>query len=181
MAATLTANYYNGGSEGAGTDATTGMRFNREDTQMGTSGTIPIPTTSPNTVYSWYKNIALAVTNADGAVTITNRSVKLGTNVSLPTGAFLYFLSTGTYRQASAGTAPPSMASNGAVPTDPNGDGTYAAMTLNAQAYDGAGASAGSTGRNGNFCRMVFGLDARYTGGAGALTLPNIIMGYDEA
>lgn len=180
MAATVLAEYYGAsGTEPGGDDATTGIMFNREDTQTGTL-TIPIPQTSPNTFYSWYKQIALAVTVADASSTIANRSVKFGTNVTLPRGVQIYFLSATSYRQASNASRPPDQHSNAAVPSDPNGDGTYVVLTTAAQVYDGASVTATSTGRNGNFCRLVFALDGTYTGGAGSLTLPNIIMGYDE-
>lgn len=181
MSATLVATYYGASAtEPSGTDATTGIRFNREDNQTGDAGAIAIPQTGPNTHFSWYKQIALAVTATDPVTSIANRTVKIATNVSLPTGVFLYWLGTNTYRQANASSAPPDQHVNIAVPADPNSDGTYAAITQIAQAYDTTTVASSTAGRNGGFCRMVFALDARYTGGAGMLTLPNIIIGYDE-
>jgi|SRR5215467_6693336 len=181
MAATVVATYYGASpAEPGGVDARSGIRFNREDTQNGTTGAIPIPQSGPWTYYSWYKQIALAVTETDPVTAISNRTVKIATNVSLPTGVFLYWLGTPTYRQATAGSAPANQNANSAVPADPAGDGTYVAMTLIAAPFDIASIPSGLAGRNGNFCRMVFAVDSRYTGGAGMLTLPNIIIGYDE-
>lgn len=181
MAAGVVATYYGASvSEPAGTDARTGIRFNREDTQVGTAGAIPIPQSGPWTYFSYYKQIALAITETDPVTIISNRTVKIATNVSLPTGVFLYWLGTNTYRQATAASMPANQNANAAVPTDPSGDGTYAVMTLIAQPFDIDLVPSGLAGRNGKFCRMVFAVDARYTGGAGMLTLPNIIVGYDE-
>lgn len=181
MVATLLARYYGGsGTEPAGIDATTGIRFNREDTQIGTAGPIPIPQSGPNTYFSWYKQVALAVTSTDPGTSITNRTIKAATNVSFPTGVGLYWLGTPSYRQATSGTAPHDQGSNGAVPSDPSGDGTYTVVTITAAAYDPTSLPSSVAGRNGRFCRLAFGVDVRYTGGAGLLTLPNLIMGYDE-
>jgi len=179
VSATVQATYYGASAtEPAGTDATQGIRFNREDTQNGTAGAIPIPQSGPNTYFSWYKQIALAVTTGDPITSLSNRTVKIATNVSLPTGVFLYWLLGAAYRQASQASAPPDQHANQATPADL--DGTYTVMTLQPQAYDPATVPSANAGRNGGFCRMVFAVDARYTGGAGMLTLPNIIMGYDE-
>jgi len=181
VAASVTADYYGGAAtEPAGTDATTGIMFNREDSQKGTL-TIPIPQVSPNTYYSWYKQVALAITVTDPVTSLGNRSIKLGTNVTLATGVKLYFMSAPAYRQSTTASMPPNATANGATPTDPNGDGTYAAITVAAQVYDGQVVPSANGGRNGNFCRLVFAVDGNYTGGAGQLTLPNIIMGYDES
>jgi hypothetical protein len=181
VSASLQANYYGASvSEPAGTDATTGIRFNREDTQMGTAGAIPIPQSGAHTYFSYYKQVALAVTVTDPVTQISNRTVKIATNVSLPTGVFLYFLGGAGYRQATGSSAPQDAAANQATPLDPSGDGTYAVMTLVAQPYDPAPVPSANSGRNGSFVRLVFAVDSRYTGGAGMLTLPNIIVGYDE-
>jgi len=181
VSASLQVNYYGASvSEPAGTDATQGIRFNREDTQNGTAGAIPIPQSGPNTYFSYYKQVALAVTVTDPITSISNRTVKIATNVSLPTGVFLYFLGGAGYRQANGSSAPQDAHANQATPTDPSGDGTYAVMTLQPQSFDPNPVPSANSGRNGSFCRLVFAVDARYTGGAGMLTLPNIIVGYDE-
>ena len=182
MTATLQASDFGASAtEPAGVDATGGIRFNREDTQAGSSAAIPIPQTGPRTNYAFHKQIAFTVTATDPTTSIGNRTIKLATNVSLPTGVILYFLATGVYRQASAGNSPLDTTANGAVPIDPNSDGTYVAMTTSPQSFDVTVVSSGALGRNGGFSRLMFAVDARYTGGAGMLTLPNIIIGYDES
>lgn len=172
MAATLQAQYFGASaSEPAGANAESGIKFNREDTQSGTTP-IPIPTAT-GTKYSWIKNIALAVTGT-AATSISNRNVF---QASTPTtGLFLFWKATNTYAQAASGNQPTDSGSNGATPSG------YTAMTGSAAVYDNASVSAGSTGRNGQFCVMVCGVDNTFAGGAGSATaLPNIKLQYDES
>jgi len=172
MAATVQAQYFGGAStEPAGANAEGGTKWNKEDTLTGTTP-IPIPTAA-GTNYSWYKMLALAVT-ATASTNISNRRVALASSAT--TGLFLFFKGSSTYTQASSGNKPTDSGSNGAVPS------TYTQVSTSNQVWDSASVSAGSTGRNGNFCYLVFGVDNTYTGGAGsAIAMPTLNLVYDEA
>lgn len=173
MGATVRADYYGASAtEPAGVTAETGIKWNREDSETGSSTPIPIPTAT-GTNYSWYKMLALDVT-ATASTNISNRRISLASSPS--TGLFIFFKGSGTYTQATSGNKPADSGSNGAVPS------TYTQVTTSTQVYDSASVSAGSTGRNGNFCYLVFGVDNTFTGGAGSATaLPNLTFTYDEA
>lgn len=173
MAATVQAQYFGASATlPAGVTAETGIKFNREDTQTGTTGTIPIPTAT-GTNYSWYKQLALAVT-ATSTTSMSNRRVALASNPA--TGLLIHFKGAATYVQASSGNMPAASGSNGAVPA------TYTQVTTSNQVWDNTSVSTGSTGQNGNFVLLVLGVDNTYAGGAGsAISLPNILLTYDEA
>jgi len=172
MPATVRVSYYGAsGTEPAGVTAETGIKFNREDTQTGTSAPVPIPTAT-GTNFSWLKNLALEVTGA-AATSLSNRKAALA---SSPTsGLLVHFKYSATYAQAASGNMPAASGSNGATPAG------YTQMTTTPQSYDNASASANSTGRNGGFCQVVLGVDYSYAGGGGQATLPNILISYDEA
>lgn len=173
-AAVVRASYYGASAtEPAGVTAETGIKFNREDTQVGTTGPIPIPNAAA-TNFSWYKQLALEVTTI-GTTNITNRTVKQASAPSA--GLKLHFKYAATYAQASGANKPADDGTtNDVTPTG------YTAMTGTAQGYDAASVSTGSTGRNGGFCLVALGVSYLYTGGAGsAVALPNIELGYDEA
>ena len=173
MAATVRASYYGASaSEPAGATAETGITFNREDTQTGTTP-IPIPNAT-GTNYSWLKNLALQVTTA-AATAITNRKIALASNPS--TGLTVHFKAAATYAQAATGNKPTDNATtNDAVPSG------YTQMTTTAQVFDAASVSGNSTGRNGGFAQVLLGASNAFTGGANSATaLPNMLMSYDEA
>lgn len=173
MPATVRADWYGGaGSEPAGSTAETGITFTREDSKAGTTNPVPIPTAT-GTNYSWLKNLALNVTTG-AATTISNRTVKLASAIT--SGLLIAFKGTSTYAQPAVGNKPADSGSAGpAVPA------TFTAVTTTAQAYHATGVSASSTGRNGDFCQLVFGVDNSYAGGGGSASLPNLQLGYDEA
>lgn len=175
MAATVRASYYGGAAtEPAGVTAETGGTLSRSDALAPASGTAPVPVpTSAGTNYSWIQLHALEVTATD-ATSISNRTVKLGS--ALPTGAFVYFKQQATYAQPASGNKPADNAStNAAVPAG------YTLLTTSAQTYDAGTDSAGTLGRSGDFCELVGGVDNNYAGGAGQVTLPNVVYTYDEA
>lgn len=172
MAATIRVSYFGGNAtEPAGANAEGGTKFNREDTLAGTTTPVPIPTAT-GTNYSWIKLLALEVTGT-AATSITNRKVALASSPT--TGLAVHFKANNTYAQPASGNKPADSGSNGAVPS------TYTQVTTSAQSYDNASASANSTGRNGQFCQLVFGVDYTYTGGGGQASLPNLLFTYDEA
>src|SRR5512144_3017156 len=98
MAATLRVSYFGGAStEPSGSSAeSTGICFNREDTRSGTTGTIPIPTTTAGTNYSCPKLLALEVTTT-GTTNIDNRCVARSS--APPAGLILYWTSSSGYVQ----------------------------------------------------------------------------------
>lgn len=174
MAATVRLDYYGGNaSEPAGVTAEAGAKFNRADSLAGTT---PVPRpTAAGTAYSYVKQLGLNVTGS-AATAISNRTVKMGSSPA--TGLTLAFLGSATYLDQTGASGAP--ADNGT--TNDAAPSGYTAMTTSAQSYHAASVSAGSTGRNGNFCRAVAGVANNYAGGAGSgIALPDIVAGYDEA
>src|SRR5262245_12048492 len=167
--ATLRLDYFGGSaSEPTGVSAETGFVFNREDSQSGTTTPVPKPTAT-GTNYSWKKNLALKVTAAT-ATSISNRTARWGTSPT--SGLFGYFKDDPTYSQPASGNKPTDSGTNGATPA------TYTALTTTGQSYQATSVSAGSTGRNGDFCVVVAGIDNTYAGAAGSIALPDLIVGY---
>lgn len=175
MAATLQVQIFTGNTEpDPGTDATTLLKFNREDSLNGTTP-IPFPQSGPATRYSWFKNLALYVTVTDNTQ-ISNRRVLLDTNISLPTGVLLWANQTAGYQQASKNNRPMDDFSNDA--SQPSG---YSALTPTPYLYDNQQIFANSMARNGEFAQVVLGVDSTYVGGNDTnVALPNILFEYDE-
>lgn len=172
--ATLRASYFGASStEPAGVSAEGGIKFNREDSQSGTTP-VPIPT-SAGTAYSWYKEIALEVTTT-GTTTVSNRTVARSS--APPAGLVLYFASSSGYVQPTSGNRPTdSSTGDDAAPAG------YTALTTSTVAYSTESVTT-AAGRNGGFAKLLLGVSSTgtYTGGAGsAVTLPNVLVGYDEA
>lgn len=181
MAATLQVSWYGGAStEPVGTSGeTTGFCFNREDSRSGTTGTIPIPTTTGGTNYSYHKYLALDVT-ATAATSITNRDVARSS--APPAGIIMYWATTSSYTQPAVGNL---IANNTtADDVDPDGASTgWTALTTSYAEYDATSVGT-SSGRNGNLIKLVIGVSSTgtYTGGPGsAVALPNMLVQYDEA
>lgn len=164
-------------TEPAGVNAEAGFTFGLSDALDSSAAPVTIPSGAPSgagTNFSWYKQLALEVT-ATAATAITNRKVKVASSPA--TGLALAFKDGTTYAQAASGNKPTDAGTNGGSP--PTG---YTAMTTTAQSYDNTSHSAGSLGRNGDFCVVVASADGTYAGGAGSATaLPNIQFQYDEA
>lgn len=173
MAATIRISYYGGNaSEPAGATAESGFKFNRADSLSGTTPVVKPSATG--TAFSFVKQLALEVTGTS-ATTIGTLRVKLGS--SLTSGLTVGFLGHATYLDQTGGTGAGSdSGSNGAVPSG------YTAATTSYQTYDSAtGISVNSTGRKGNFCRLVAGVDNSYAGGAGSVTaMPDVSIEYTE-
>jgi hypothetical protein len=161
------------GSSVSWANAEGGIKFNLEDTILGTTP-VPIPT-STGTNFSWLKNLGIYVT-ATGSTTINNRNIYM--SGSPTTGLKLHWkdVPIGSYAQAASGNRPTSSGSNGATPAG------YTNMTTSPAQYDNTGVSTGSTGLNGDMAVCVMGVDNSFSGGGGnATSLPSIIIAYDEA
>jgi hypothetical protein len=171
MAATVQAQAGTGSSV-TWANAEGGVKWNLDDSISGTTP-VAIPTAT-GTVFSWLKNLVLSVT-ATSTTTITNRTVKM--SASLPTGLALWWktVAVGSYAQAGSGNRPASSGSNGATPAG------YTSMTTTAQQYDNTSVATSSTGPNGSMCVIVGAADNTYVGGAGVISLGNVILSYDEA
>lgn len=161
------------GSSVSWASAEGGITFNLADSATSTTP-IAIPTAT-GTNYSWIKNLVLAVT-ATGTTTISNRNVYY--SGSLSTGLKLHWkdVAVSSYAQAASGNRPTASGSNGATPSG------YTAMTTSPAQYDNTSVATSGTGPNGDMAVVVLGVGNDYVGGPGsAISLPNIILQYDEA
>lgn len=178
IAATVRADYYGASAtEPAGVTAETGITYSLDDAENGTTPVV-IPN-STGTNFSWYKLLALDVT-ATAATSLSNRKVS---QASTPTtqGIKQWFLDQATYTQPSGANKPADNgSSNGATPTG------YTAISTTPATWDATSHSAGSSGRNGDFCQIVMGVDttalvANGGPGPGSITLQTLTLAYDEA
>lgn len=150
-----------------------GVTFNLADSITSTTP-IAIPTAT-GTNFSWIKNLVIAVT-VTGTTTLSNRTVKMSGSPSTGLAMFWKAVAVASYAQAASGNRPTASGSNGATPAG------YTAMTTGAVQYDGSSVASSSSGPNGSMCVCVIGVDNTYVGGAGsAISLPSIILSYDEA
>lgn len=150
-----------------------GVTFNLADSITDTTTPISVPT-STGTVFSWIKNLVLAVTSA-GTTTISNRNIYQSGNPSTGLALFWEAVAVASYAQAASGNRPASSGSNGATPAG------YTAMTNSAAVYDSSSVASSGTGPNGKMAVVVLACDHTYAGGAGtAISLPNILFQYDE-
>ncbi len=178
MPASLQFTYYgNAGTEPSGTNCDNGLSGTTISWCLADSlsSTTPvlIPNPGPGTNFTWYKLLALKVVSS-AATTLSNRKVSIAS--AHPTGILQHYKDQPTYTQPTSGNKPTDDASNnGAVPS------TYTTITTTPAVYDNTSVSAGSTGRNGDFCQTVLGVDATYSGGtSSAAALQNLIFTYDE-
>lgn len=178
VAAAVRISWYGGSaSEPAGVNAedNAGIVFNREDSKAGlaiASG-VPLPL-APATNYSWPKLLALEVTGV-GTTGIANRRISL--TAPMPTGTHWYAQNLTAYQQ------PASVGPDAATDATPPGAYTEVTSTALFQ-WDNTSVSTAALGRNGNFCRNVFGVDSQYAAGGGSqgtLALPTYRLSYDEA
>lgn len=181
-AATIRASYYGASAgEPAGVTAETGITFSKSDAQVPAAGTAPVSIpVATGTNYSWIMLLAFEVTGT-GTTTINNRTVKYASSVTA--GSAVFFGNTSTYRQPASGNKPTDSGSNGPAtptPAGSNAPGSYTALTTSAQQWDNTSTVTSSTGRKGNFCELVYGVDFTYAGGGGQEALPNLTMQYDE-
>lgn len=155
--------------------AETGIKFNRVDSQSGTTA-IPIPTAT-GTNYSYAKSMYLYCDSATGAGTsISAKQVNL--NGAPATGlAVVYKDVTDTYAQATAVLA--SDAVGGSPPATP---ATYTAMTTTPVTYDAAADTSTNATRCGDILQIGLAVGSNYAGGGGsAQTVPSIIFTYVES
>ena len=164
----------------AGANAETGIVFNREDTETGTTP-IPVPV-PPGVNYSWLKALALAVTTTS-TTTISNRTVR--TSTALPTGVGLHWKTDTqanwgtTFNQTGGSKAPADTSGANTATTAPAG---YTAVTTTPVQYDNTSQSSASTGIDSEMLLgLVIATDATNSLGPGTDSLGNLILGYDEA
>lgn len=151
-----------------------GVTFNLSDNITDTTTPISVPT-STGTVFSWIKNLVLAVTVA-GTTNITNRNIYQSGATSTGLALFWKDVAVASYAQAASGNRPSSSGSNGATPAG------YTAMTTSPAQYDNTSHATSGTGPNGDMAVVVLACDHTYVGGAGtAIALPSILVQYDEA
>lgn len=176
MAASILAYLSTGATEStARASAESGIKFNRADSQSGTTP-IPIPTAT-GTNYSWYKSMYLYCNSATGAGTsISAKNVRL--NGAPATGLAVVYDNVGdTYTQAAAVLA--ADASGGSPPATPAG---YTAMTTSDVEYDAAADTSANNTRMGDILQVGLAVGSNYAGGGGsAQTVPSIIFTYTEA
>jgi len=176
MTASIKAYLSTGATEGAArASAETGIKFNREDTQSGTTP-IPIPTAT-GTNYSWYKNMYLYCDSATGAgTTISAKQVSL--NGAPATGlAVVYKDVTNTYTQAAAVLA--ADAAGGSPPATPAG---FTAATTTPATYDASGTTSANATRMGDILQVGLAVGSNYAGGPGsAQTVPSVVFTYTES
>lgn len=181
-AATVRASYYGAsGSEPAGSTAETGIVLSRSDAKAPAAGTAPTPKpAATGTAFSWIMLLALEVTGT-GTTLISNRQI--AASAGFTSGLNVFFGAQATYRQPASGNKPPDSGSNGATPavTGAGAPASYAAITTTPATWDAGSDATSGAGRNGDFAECVFSVDNTYAGGAGALSLGNLLMTYDEA
>lgn len=150
-----------------------GISYNLEDTATGTTTPVAIPTAT-GTVFSWIKNLVLAVTVA-GTTTINNRRISQSGAPATGLQLFWKAVAVASYAQAASGNRPASSGSNGATPAG------YTLMTTTPSVYDAASVATSGTGANGGLAVTCIGCDFSFVGGPGSATaLPSIILTYDE-
>lgn len=151
-----------------------GICFDLADSATDTTTPIAVPTAT-GTVFSWIKNLVLAVTGT-GTTTISNRNIYESGAPSTGLALFWKDVAVASYAQAASGNRPASSGSNGATPAG------YTAMTASPAVYDNTSHSSGSTGPNGDMAVVVLGVDHSYVGGPGtAIALPSMLLQYDES
>jgi hypothetical protein len=159
----------------------TSVKFNREDTQSGTTA-IPTPT-STGTNFSFVKTFQLHITATNG-LTMTNAKVGKTANESVTGTKLWYRADQSTYTQATA--APASTNDNNVTaPAIPHsGDNTgVSAMSLISSApvyYTGGAGSGDSTGQKGNYVQVCLGIDATNTTAGQSVSVPTIRWQWTE-
>ena len=178
MAATLKAYIATGaGPTNASVDSADSgsIAFGRDDSAVSTAP-IPIPTAT-GTHYSYLKYLFLDVT-ATGSTSVSARKIAWASAPA--TGITGFFKDQATYTQnngtqgTSAGNYPADAGTNGATPSG------YTALTTSFQQWDNTSVSTGSSGKNGDYCQTVIGVDNTFTGGGGSASLPNLQLQYSE-
>lgn len=155
--------------------ATTAVKWNRADTEAGTTA-IPTPTAT-GTNFSYVKSFQINIT-ATGSLTMTD--VKFGKVAGeSTTGTKLWYDSShASYTQAT--TSPTSTGDNNTTaPTINSATGTAVPLISGASAY-----SAGphtTTGRKGNYIEVTLGVDATNTTAGTSVATPTLRWQWTEA
>lgn len=171
MAATVRASYASGAGPTLAT-AETGATYNREETLAGTTAPIPKPNAT-GTAFSWPKVFRLEVTASD-STSLSNLRHRIASAPSA--GLKLWYRDDGTSYQRSTAIAAADSGSDDSTPA-----GYTAAPTSDTQ-YDAGPHAASSTGGKGDYLSYALGVSNLYVGGAGsAISLPNLILTYDES
>ena len=162
------------GASVAWANAEGGISFNLADNLTDTTTPVAIPTAT-GTVFSWTKNLVLAVTVA-GTTTISNRRINMSGATATGLQMFWQAVAVASYAQSAVGNRPASSGSNGATPAG------YTLMTTSPVVYDATAVASSGTGPNGKMAVCVIGVDFGFLGGPGSATaLPSISLVYDEA
>lgn len=182
MPATVQAQYFGGSATlPAGANAETGVSLNRADAQTSTTP-IPIPTGVPAVNFSWLKVLQIAVT-ATSTTTITNRTVRLASAIA--SGLGLHWKTdtqanwATSFNQTGGSKAPADTTGTNNAGTPPAG---YTALTTGAVQYDNTSQATSATGIGAALLlAILLAADQSFAGSAGANTLPNLVLGWDEA
>lgn len=185
-AATIQVQVYHGPAAGPTVaSAEGGILYNRSDDEAATLR-LPVPATGPNSVYSNWKALRLAVTVL-GTTTITNIGFRLA--AALPSGAALlwpgapdtsYVQCTGV--GATQGNRPADSSAALSASPAPNVPGSFALVPLSAAIFDTDVISTATTGVKGKLVRVLAAASQLYAGGSSAgQTIPALIFQYDEA
>ncbi len=182
MAATVEIDYYYGAGPSRAS-AETGVKFNREDTQTGTTP-VPIPTAT-GTNYSWHKAFALYCTAGGGSTSGSNRKIYMNGSATAHLIPYWTLFATDTYNQADAADITDNGTTDDAVP--PTGSYGQAWATVKTSAGSADTWDATSNGfvnstKNGKYVVVTVGVASTYAGGAGSnISLPDLKYQYDEA
>lgn len=174
MAATVRASIWTGSSPTAA-NAESGIKFNRSESQTDTTTPVPKPTSANGTNYSWPKVLALEITGADAATTLSNRRIHRASSPAA--GITMWYKDDNdTYNRPTTVAAADNASADDATPAG------YSAMPSSATQFDAGADSAGATGRSGDYVSVAVGISTLYTGGGSTnVTLPNIVLTYDES
>ena len=164
---------------GAGPTAApvTAVKWNREDTAVGTTSGIPTPA-STGTNFSWIKSFQVEIT-ATGGLTMTNIRVGKVANETVTGTKLWHTTANASYTQASG------------APT-PTGDNNVTAPTLNAQTASAvplitappsvyAAGPFAAAAAVGNFVEVSLGVDNTNSAGGTAVATPTLRWVWTEA
>lgn len=149
-------------------------KFNREDTQ---SGTTPIPTpTATGTNFSYVKTFQVEIT-ATGSLSMTNIKVGKVTSESITGTKLWHATSHSSYTQA---TTPPTATSdnNSTAPTLNGATATALPLIGSASVY--AAGAFSSNAKVGNMVEIVVGIDATNTTAGTAVSIPTLRWQWTE-
>lgn len=164
---------------GAGPTVTpvTSFKFNRDDTQAGTTAGIPTPA-STGTKFSFVKSLQIEIT-ATGGLTMTNILVGKVANETVTGSKIWRNTSNAAYTQAVA--APADGPDNNTTPPTINGDVGTALELITAPPAAYEAGPFNTTGRKGNIVELVAGIDNTNVVSGTAVASPTIRFKWTEA